>query len=492
LKKNSDGRLENIKTTKSFNMKFITSCFTLLFIFMISCCSSSPDKPKTEEATTGQPPPVFENFPTGKVIDKVACKTDTAQSYSLYLPKAYDTKKQYPIIYAFDSHRTGKLPVANYAELAEKYGYIIAGSNNSENGIQWEQTLAIVNTLFSDTRTRLSINPNRIYLLGFSGGARVANAITMMNGSINSVICCGAASPAANIADPRNNYTFFGIAGNADFNYSEMKKYDMLDLAGRRLKHALITFDGKHEWPRIVAMGEAFLWLELNNMRKDPSAKNDNLVLHNLSDESERLYSLEKKNKKYEAYELSRKVINYYEGLGDLSLFYDTYKKLQGNADVDKQLKQNEADWTREEKLKEEYMNNLQKQDYAWWQKDVAAMNQQIKSGKDKNEALIKKRLLSYLSLVCYMQTSGALKQNDMRAATYFDNLYILVDPTNPEAHYFMAEINAKQGNTAVALKALEEAVNKGFNEKGRMQNDSTFAGIKNEAAFVKVLEKIK
>jgi len=470
--------------------KLLLSVFTLLGLF--SCSNAEKSASNEKEPEKKQEAPAPENFPTGIVIDKVSCKTDTSQSYALYLPKAYDTKKLYPVIYAFDPHKTGKLPVANYAELAEKYGYIIVGSNNSENGIAWEQSLAIVNTLFSDTRARLAINTNRIYLLGFSGGARVANAITMMNGSINGVICCGAASPAANFTDPRNDYTFFGIAGDADFNYSEMKKYDMLDLAGRRLKHALITFEGKHEWPRVTAMEEAFFWLELNNMRKDPSAKNDSLVQHNLSNESESLYGLVKDNQKYAAYELCRKTINYYEGLGDLSLFFEQYKKLQNDPAVDKQLKQNEADWTREEQLKEEYMNNLQQKDLAWWQKDVAAMNKQIKSGKDKNEALIKKRLLSYLSLVCYMQTSGALKQNDLRAAAYFDNLYVLVDPTNAEAHYFMAEISAKQGNTAAALKALDEAVKNGFKEKGRMQNDSAFAGIRNEAEFAKIADKIK
>lgn len=474
-------------------MKTASSFFALFFIVAVTACSSnsgkqsSVQKPAEEKAIIA-----LEAFPTGQVIDKVVCKADTSQSYTLYLPKGYDIKKTYPVIYAFDPHKTGKLPVNNYKELAEKYGYIIAGSNNSENGLQWEQSQNIVATLFSDTRSRLAINTNRIYLMGFSGGARVANAITIMNGSISGVICCGAASPAVDVPDPRNNYTFFGIAGNADFNYSEMKKYDMVDLAGRNLKHALITFDGKHEWPRRTAMEEAFFWLELNNMRKDPSAKNDTLILKNLSDESEHLYALDKHNKKYEAYELCRKVINYYEGLGDLSLFFTKYKELQNNADVDKQLKQNEADWTREEKLKEEYVNNFQIHDYGWWQKEIASMNQQIKAGKNNNEALIKKRLLSYLSLVCYMQTSGALKQNNLPAAEYFDKMYILVDPENSEAHYFDAEIKAKQGNADAAINALQQSVKNGFNEKKRMENDSAFEGIKNDAAFVKVLGSIK
>jgi hypothetical protein len=473
-------------------MKYPLILFTSFFILI--GCSSGTEQPKAENPApvATDPAPAPETFPTGQVIDNVACKADTSIGYAMYLPKAYDITKTYPIIYAFDPHKTGKLPVTKYKELAEKYGYIIVGSNNSQNGLEWGQSQNIASALFSDTRSRLAINTNRIYLLGFSGGARVANALTMMNGAISGVICCGAASPVVSAMDARNNYNFFGIAGTADFNYSEIRKYDMLDLAGRNLKHAMITFDGKHEWPPAEQMDEAFLWLELNNMRTDAAAKKDSLVAADISAGEKKLGILLKANKEYDAYELCRKIINYYEGLGDLSTFYAAYKRLQSSPAVDKQLKENEAGWTREEKLKEEYINNLQTHDFAWMRNDINAINQQIKAGKDKKEVLIKKRLLSYLSLVCYMQTSGSLKQHNLQAAEYFDNLYLLVDPTNSEAHYFNAEINAQKGNKEVALKALDEAIKNGFSEKARMQSDSAFQELKKDAAFEKVIEKIK
>jgi len=119
---------------------------------------------------------------------------------------------------------------------------------------------------------------DRIYLLGFSGGARIVNGITMENGSIAGVICCGAAAPAINSTNPRNNYTFLAVIGNEDLNYTEVRKYDMVDIAGHNIKHGLITFDGKHEWPASTIMDEAFWWLELNEMRKNSSNKNDTLI----------------------------------------------------------------------------------------------------------------------------------------------------------------------------------------------------------------------
>jgi hypothetical protein len=328
--------------------------------------------------------------------------------------------------------------------------------------------------------------------MGFSGGARVANALTLADNAISGVICCGAASPAAPPTSERNAYTFFGIAGNADLNYVEMKKYNDLDLAGHKVKHAFISFDGKHEWPPVSAMEEAFLWLELNNMRGDPGAKNESLISSNLKMEQEKLNVAEKQNNEIEKYLICTRVINYYDGLSDLNLFFDTYKKLKTSPAIDKYLKDEEAGWINEEKLQQQYLNSLQTQNFDWWKKEIASLNQQIKNDKNSKESLVKKRLLSYLSLVCYMQTSGALKQNNVPMEEYFGQLYILVDPTNNEAYYLMAEIKAKQGKNDIALKALEEAVKNGFEDKKRLESDEAFAAIKNEDGFAKIVEKIK
>jgi hypothetical protein len=433
-----------------------------------------------------------ENFPVGSVIDKIVCKSDTSQSYALYLPKSYHPDKTYPVIYSFDAHGTGKLPVSNYRDLAEKYGYIIIGSNNSKNGLSWEQTKDIAGKLFNDSRNRLSINNNRIYLMGFSGGARVANGLTLSDNSISGVICSGAAAPAVNPPFERNGYTFFGIGGNADFNYIEMKKYNLFDLAGKKVKHAFISFDGKHEWPDSAVMEEAFFWLELNNMRKDVSTKKDSLINFNLQEKEKELKALLKETKDFEAYELTAKTINYYEGLGDLNFFFETYKKLQTSQLVDKKLREQETAIVKEEKLQQEYVNYLQTKDAEWLQKDITAINREIKSGKNKDEVLVKKRLLSYLSLVCYMQTSAALKQNNIPAAEYFGQLYILVDPTNKEAYYLLAEVNAIQKKNKEALNLLEQAIKNGFDEKKRIENDSVFTELKTDATFAKMLEGMK
>jgi dienelactone hydrolase len=474
-------------------MKFFSACTTLFCIASLLSCSSGTTNKNAETTVPAESPVQVqkEHFASGQVLEKVVCKHDTSQSYALYLPSGYVPEKTYPVVFAFDPHGTGKLPLSNYKELAEKYQFILAGSNNSKNGTSWEEVQKIATTFFNDVQVRCSVNAQRIYLLGFSGGARIANGITIDNGSITGAICCGAAAPANNTSNPRSNYFFMAIAGNADFNYTEIRKYDKVELAGHPVKHALLVFDGKHEWPPLATMDEAFLWMELNEMRKNAVYKNDSLVNEAIQVASKQLETFMKKKQLLEAYECCRKTINFYDGLTDLSLFFDTYKKLQTNQELDKILKKEEAEWKQEEDLKNKYREIVQSADYAWWQKDIQTVNAKIKNGP-KNEALIYKRVLGYLSLMMYIQTTEFIKQSNIKAAVYFDKLYLLVDPTNSEAHYLAADLSAMQGSQEEAITHLRDAVKNGFDDKSRMQNDNAFGKIKGSANFHDLLAAIK
>jgi hypothetical protein len=74
-----------------------------------------------------------QDLPVGKIIERVVCLKDDSQSYALYLPPNYTTDRRWPVIYAFDPAARGLRPVERFKDAAEKYGYIIVGSNNSRN-----------------------------------------------------------------------------------------------------------------------------------------------------------------------------------------------------------------------------------------------------------------------------------------------------------------------------------------------------------------------
>jgi len=117
---------------------------------------------------------------TGKVIDRLLCKADTTQSYALYIPASVN-KEKYPVVYFFDPHGDGKLPLKKYQALADAFGFILIGSNNSKNGNTWVNAENIWAILSGDVQKRLKLDTNRVYVCGFSGGAKVAIYIALQH-----------------------------------------------------------------------------------------------------------------------------------------------------------------------------------------------------------------------------------------------------------------------------------------------------------------------
>jgi predicted peptidase len=140
-------------------------------------------------------PPVFGDdaeIPKGTVVRSLPTESDPNQSYALFLPLTYSSGRKWPVLICFDPSARGYLPVDCFRQAGEKYGYIIAGSNNSRNGPMAPSQLAAQAVVY-DLAKRLSIDERRVYMAGFSGGARVAcRAAHLMTGRVAGVIGCAA------------------------------------------------------------------------------------------------------------------------------------------------------------------------------------------------------------------------------------------------------------------------------------------------------------
>ena len=66
----------------------------------------------------------------GTVVERVACAADPAQTYALYLPSAYSPDREWSLLLAFHPAALGRVMVEKYQAAAERYGYIVAASNN--------------------------------------------------------------------------------------------------------------------------------------------------------------------------------------------------------------------------------------------------------------------------------------------------------------------------------------------------------------------------
>ncbi len=212
-----------------------------------------------------------QELPSGQVIDRVTCLADPSQSYALFVPADYTPSRTWPVIIAFDPGARGRVPVERDRAAAERYGYVVVGSNNSRNGgMEFPRVLAALTT---DIAARLSVNPRRVYLAGMSGGARTALGVALASKEIAGVIASSAGYPDSKVRKALP-FPIFATAGTDDFNHLEMRKLDR----ALTTPHRLVIFNGGHVWLSSELATEAVEWMELHAMRNGLRSRDDAVI----------------------------------------------------------------------------------------------------------------------------------------------------------------------------------------------------------------------
>jgi dienelactone hydrolase len=208
-----------------------------------------------------------QQFKPGEIRDPIVCRESPGQSYALYLPSDYSPDRTWPVLYALDPGARGRLPLEHFRDAAEKYHYLIVGSNNARNG-PWEPIINAVVAVWNDTQARLSIDRKRIYATGFSGGSRAAALFSkMIRSPVAGIIGCGAGLPPGIKPEDIQPAFYFGLVGREDFNHLEMMNLNtQFEEAGT--PHRVLVFEGSHDWPSPEVCTRALAWMEFAAMTR--------------------------------------------------------------------------------------------------------------------------------------------------------------------------------------------------------------------------------
>jgi predicted esterase len=452
---------------------------------LVSCNSNT----KKESKSNPIKKEVKSDFMPGNIYGTVKCLANPEQTYALYLPSYYVQDKTFPVIFFFDAHERGKMPVENYQQLAETYGFILAGSNNSTNGQSPEESNKAISSMMDDVQKRFQINTERIYTAGFSGGARVAAGVALFKRKITGVIGCGAGFPQVN-TQPQTDFIYCGIVGNEDFNYLEMAELGHT-LEGSGVYFHPIVFSGKHDWPPSEVMEEAFQFLQFDAMR-NKLIPIDNTMINDFigkcktdREQYRRIQSI------LQLIETDQKAITFLSGIYDVSDFSSELTKLKTGKEYLKLIGKKQKMETRENEIQQELIKAMQTENSKWWDSKLNKLVAASEKGKDNELRLMNKRLLNYLSLVSFMYARNALRSGQLEAAGKFLVIYEKVDPDNSEVYYLKAVRLAKMGKNQKAIIELQKAVDKGFEDLNRISNDQNFSAIRDEKGFQDVLDLI-
>jgi hypothetical protein len=436
------------------------------------------------------PTPGVQNLQPGAVLLKVVSGAQPEQSYALYLPSHYTREKHWPIVYAFDPGARGSMPVELMKDAAERYGYIVAGSNNSHNGA-WKPEADAAQAMFQDTHARFAIDNNRVYFAGFSGGARLASTLAQRCSCAAGVLLNGAGfSPSG---PPTANATFsvFAAIGTFDFNYGEVLDLDAT-LGSLHYAHSLRRFDGPHQWAPASVMDEALAWFRLISMKDGHEARDMDFVKTQAAEVEKRAKTLEVSGDPFGTWKEYRQAADTFDGLGEGSDFRERAVVLEKEKAVRDGAKREQQDIEEQSRLSADISSGLAalRQDAPnradiriQVELQIAELRRRSEHEKTPQKLRVAKRALAGIFVEAMETGQERLDAKDIsHARTYFE-LAAYADPDSLWALSQVAATCALDGDRKGALETLRRI-------KEKSKDAAAFsAWLADEPAFAKLHE---
>jgi dienelactone hydrolase len=440
-----------------------------------------------------------EDLPKGKIIEKVFCKTDASLSYALYLPTNYSVGKKWPIVYGFDPAARGLLPVGQFKEAAEKYGYIVVGSNDSRNG-PGVSLNKITAAIWADTHERFALDERRVYTTGFSGGARVASAVAYsLQGAVAGVIACGAGFHQNLTPSKALPFVFFATIGTEDFNMPELRALNQ-SLDDFDIPHRLAIFEGAHEWASSALCVEAIEWMELQAMRLNKQAKNSALIDELLNQRLEKAKLEETAQNLFKAYLLYSALAEDFKGLRDVAEFESKSKQLREAKFVKEQMKQEREEDQRQTKYLRDLMTlkeSLKDFDnravaFSELKSSIANFKKRADAKENSSERQVVRRTLGAFFAGAFEGAQALMFAKSYGAAAANLEIAALVRPESAGIFFTLGRAYALNGDKKKALEALKMAIEKGFANAAELESNEAFNALRNEVEFKKIVEELK
>jgi predicted esterase len=488
---------------------------TLLFFFSVG--------PRASDPTLGSFPINRPNIqateiPKGRIVESVSCIDDSSQTYAVYLPSNYSSDRKWPVLYALDPGAHGKTPLEHYQDAAEKWGWILIGSNNSRNG-NAQRSFAAWNAIVKDSQVRFHVDDRRAYATGFSGGARMAMYIAAQcKGCLAGLIVSGAGVPAGDASSPSPLDPTFATAGVDDFNFAEIKRLDQaMNKTG--VPHQIAIFSGAHEWPPVEIASEAIEWFELQAIRSGARARNEQQIETLWQTRMAKAETFEQEKKLAGAYRMYANIVTTFTGLHDVATAQTKITQLRDEREVKSALRDEENQINRQgdfetrlyglfAKSQGVTLNDEQTPPQTDARSEAAAdepnsetqlksllsdLRKQAAKTEDSGERRVARRVLNGTYILLF-ERGNDLLQNQKRfaAAARAFELASEVNPDRSGVFYYAAWAHAAGGNKKKALRALRTATEKGFSDQTTLTNNHAFDSLRNDAEFEAIVKTMQ
>lgn len=461
----------------------------------------APAAAQTPPPTAGRPSLPAEAFPRGRVVETVATLKDSSQTYALYLPSNYTNARRWPVLYCFDPLARGAVPVKLFTDAAERFGWVVVGSNNSRNGPVNDSVKAAY-AMFEDTQARIAVDERRVYATGFSGGARQSILIDFLcRHCLAGVIAAGAGYPPERRPAAPVTFALFGAAGADDFNFPEMKALDAT-LARLGATHRFESFDGGHAWPTPELAAAAIEWMELQAIKSGLRPKDEVFAAGVWTRRLEEARRLEEESKPYAAYRAYETLAADFRGLRDTAEADGRTAALGASKEVKGALKDEAEQLERQQRLVVQLFElaELRRGEFevrvkaaADFRALVEGLRLKAKAEADSGERRVARRTLNQV-MARFYETAANLRWQRARPPEIVAALEVAseVAPRNPQIFYELAVAHAANSDRKRSLAALRKAFELGFKDATTLEREPALEALRGEAEYKQLLESLR
>ncbi len=357
--------------------------------------------------------------------------------------------------------------------------------------------------MYNDATSRFSLNKQRMYAAGYSGGARIAcDMAYRYSGQFAGVIGAGSGFPTDHDPTSDTPFAFFGTVGNLDFNYYEMRILEpKLKSAG--IPYRIRVFDGEHDWPPAELCTEELEWMEIQAMKSGKREKDPALVEEIFQKRMKRAEERKSSGVLHEAADEYQSIATDFKSLRDVETVSLEATRLFDS----EQVKQWQQEEVRRDQIDNDFRQklasvnrsirntsgNVPKLEHVLEFLQVVGLKKKAKEAPLKEDRLQVQRLLTVVRIQHgFYLARGFREYGDFERLALCYSVAVEIDPDEPYLWYGLARAQAQLGEKEKAMESLKKAVDHGFKDADKIANDFDLRSLQDEKQFKKILERLK
>ncbi len=427
-----------------------------------------------------------QKYVPGRIYDSLSAGRNSACSYSLYIPLNFVAADSLPVVILFDPLARSGLTMQKFRSAADSTGCVILCSRESRNGLQIDQYDYYYSTILNHLQSDAGINPSRVIIGGFSGGARVATYLALRYRA-DGVLACGAGLNYTELPPGLEpDLFYFGIVGQRDMNFQEMLVLDQY-LRERNINHLILTPDIGHEWP-----SDSILCLAVQALVRKTLGSGSSHVAGYLQQEAAKFlaHGDPVAAGRYYGYLLEA----FPEAASDTLSAYLQYLITSPEFARLKIFQER----LREEELNEQIEIDQQFSQLVFHRAISDSITAQLRSrirnlhslshNRNRLQAQKALRLLGLISHHSVVIGSELYEHKDYRAAEVLFSLWTETSPHNAWAYYYLAMAAARNDRELKACRSLQTALQEGLSPRSLLVSEPAFEHLVSHKKYQKLL----